>query len=514
VKLRRHTTRWIALACALAALPLLLLAIDGGFGQDGPGEPNGAGSPEALGQGAWSWFADPRAVTYRGSTYVGWLDPTGRVVVSAYDGKRRTETLLAREPASDDHDNPALLTLEDGRLMIFYSHHDGGPMHYRTTLRPGDITAFGPERILHTNVDAPPHKGWTYPNPVRLSAEGNRVFLFWRAANWNPAYSTRRPGGRWAPARVFIRVPGERPYLKVDTNGRDAMYFAFTESHPLEVDGGGIYFVRYRRGSFYGAGARRIRSLARLPLRLSDADVVYRPQPGESSAWVHDVAVGTRRRPTIVYVVFPSKGDHVYRYAQWNGRRWVNHTITHAGGSITEVKRERYYSGGITLDHRDPSIVYLSRQVDGGHRLERWQTPDGGRTWRRRTLASPSPGVANVRPVVPRGPHAPGEVVWLRGRYVSYTEFYTRIFTSRGRAGHEPPTAAFEVAQAPGGVLRFERKAAAPGVSARWSFGDGATARGDAPRHRYERPGTYFPRLTVTDGSGRRDVLAREIVVR
>ena len=479
-RVKRRRAREMLRALTLAVLSIPALAV-GGESRDASGAPVGrAASSEALGPGGWSWFADPRAVSYRGRyrrSYVGWVDPSGRVVVESHDGQQRVRSVLGRNRRSDDHDNPALLMLADGRLMLFYSHHDLGPMRYRTSLRPEDITAFGPERVLHTNVNGPPHKGWTYPNPVQLRSERNRIFLFWRAANWNPAFSTQRPGGRWARARTLIRVPGQRPYLKVDTNSRDAMYFAFTRGHPLNVRGSGIYFVRYRRGQFFGAGTRRIGSVRKLPLRPSNADLVYRPKRGQSNAWVHDVAVGRQRRPTIVYAVFPSRTNHLYRYARWNGRRWVNHSITHAGGSITRVPRESYYSGGITLDHRDPSIVFLSRQVGSVNEVERWQTPDGGTTWRHHAITSHS-SVANVRPVVPRGG---GDVVWLRGNYGSYRTFHTQVITQVAALSAAGPMTAFEATAAPGHALRFQRtvvKGSETAAAARWSFGDGSSALG------------------------------------
>src|SRR5215210_1149475 len=422
---------------------------------------------DSLGPGGWCWFADPRAVHFSGAndrTYVGWVSVSGRLVVAAYDRQTQTRTVLGNVPFLDDHDNPTLLVLPGGRLMVFYSHHDAGPLRYRVSQRPEDISAWGPEGVVPTNVGGPPHKGWTYPNPLLLSGEGNRVYLFWRAANWNPAFSTLRAGGRWARARQLIRVPGRRPYVKFATNGRDSIYFAFTRSHPGEGRTG-IYFARYRRGSFFGArGGRRIGTLRRLPLRPAQADTVYRPRPGQSSGWVHDVAVSRRHRPVIVYAAFRSAGDHVYRYARWNGRRWENHTITRAGGSISTApgrrgRREIYYSPGISLDHSDPSVVYLSLRRGRAREIERWRTSNGGRSWRRWAITAGSP-VDNIRPVVPRnlGP-GKSEVVWMRGSYIRYTNFQTSIRAWLARSAPPRPTADFHAVASAKRTLRFERTA-------------------------------------------------------
>jgi putative BNR repeat neuraminidase/PKD domain-containing protein len=472
-----------------------------------------------MGPGGWSWFADPRAIHYRGRTYVGWLAPGGDVLIGAYTSMERVRTVLGGNHRTNDHDNPALLVLPGGRLAVFYSHHDSGPMRYRVSRRPGDITAWGRERVVRTNVLGPPNKGWTYPNPVRLRREGNRIYLFWRAANWNPAFSTWRPGGRWSRARTLIRVPGQRPYVKFASNGRDSIYFAFNRGHPRETHTG-VHFAKYRQGSFFRADGTRITTKRSLPLYPAQADTVYRRRPGQSSAWVHDVAIGRRGRPVIVHAVFPSPRRHVYKYSRWTGRRWVTHTITGAGGPITPIHRERFYSGGLTLHHGDPSVVYLSRRVGSVHEVERWRTRDGGRSWSRRPITSDSP-VNNVRPVRPRGlPRGKEEVIWMRGHYRRYTSFQTSVVTGLVTAAPRPPVAAFRAALAAssaGYALRLSRTTsdarASPAVQARWDFGDGTSSSAEREEHRYARPGRYFPKLTVVDAAGRRDVLVREVVL-
>ncbi len=131
--------------------------------------------------------------------------------------------------------------------------------------------------------------------------------------------------------------------------------------------------------------------------------------------------------PVIVYATFPSGGNHAYWYARWTGRRWVSHFLTRAGGSISPTTFEWEYSGGITLDHSDPSVLYLSRQVDGSFQIERWVTTDGGTSWRHRVVVRGG-ALDNVRPVVPRGSHGgPMSLLWLRGDYINYRSYRTEI---------------------------------------------------------------------------------------
>ena len=102
------------------------------------------------------------------------------------------------------------------------------------------------------------------------------------------------------------------------------------------------------------------------------------------------------------------------------------HEITAAGGSFREDGGRRCYSGGLTLDHEDPSRVYLSRQVGpGAWQVETWTTADDGATWTSRRSRR---GGKNVRPVSPRGMAATGgdkSVIWMNGGYWSYEAYDT-----------------------------------------------------------------------------------------
>ena len=325
----------------------------------------------------------------------------------------------------DDHANPSLLVRPDGRLIVFWSAHIGGAMFYRRSVRPEDVTAWEAERTVPTNSPGP--WGYTYPNPVQLSAEGNRIWLFWRGGNFNPTFSTSSDEVTWAPARTLVTMPGQRPYVKVAGNGVDTIHFAFTQGHPRNVVSN-IYYARYRAGSLFRANGTLIRSLANAPIAPSQADVVYNAAAhGGVKAWVHDVGYDSAGRPVITFATFPTNGDHRYHYARWDGTRWVDREIARAGASMSVDTAEPNYSGGITLDHENPSMVYLARQVGGVFEVELWRTPNGGATWTRRAVTGSS-ARGNYRPISPRGQTgADLNVVWMRGGYPSFTRYQTAI---------------------------------------------------------------------------------------
>ena len=250
-------------------------------------------------------------------------------------------------------------------------------MHYRTTRFPEDITSWESPSTVPTNTSGT--RGFTYPNPLHLSAEHER-YLFWRGGNRNPTFSTQADGtNTWSAAANLVFVPGQRPYVKYASNESDTIGFAFTNGHPGELGDVNIYYAYYRDGSLYRVDGTRIGDLGH-PIAPSEASQVY---DTDAKAWIHDLAFDANGHPIVVFAAFPSKSDHRYMYSRWTGTSWSTTQITPAGGSILRDGHEPYYSGGITLDHEDPSRVYLSRDVDGVFQVQ---------PGRRRTAVRAGPG--------------------------------------------------------------------------------------------------------------------------
>jgi PKD repeat protein len=473
-----------------------------------------------IGDGAWSWFGDPRAVTYTGAhtrTYVGWVDHEGDIKVSSYDhgtGDRVTAVLQARLN-QDDHANPSLQVRPDGRLAVYYSRHVGPAMHYRVSSQPEDVTSWAPPQTVPTNT--PGIRGYTYPNPIRLENE-DATYLFWRGGDYNPTFSIQHDGETtWSPARTLITMPGERPYVKYDSSGGDTIHVAYTNAHPTEFGDVNIYYARVRAGKIERVGGQQIGSLDD-PITPGEGDLIY---DGAEQAWVHDVAADSAGRPVIVFASFPSAADHRYHYARWTGSAWDIHQITPAGGSFREDGGSPYYSGGLTLDHEDPSHVYLSRQAGTSWQVEAWTTTDGGTSWTSQALTAGAG--KNVRPISPRGQAAVGgdmSVLWMNGGYPSYVSYDTAIHALMPSATNAPPIADAEPAVRSGRApleVRFDATSSSDpdgSIGAyEWDFGDGTTGTGSEPTHAYTAGGRYFPTLTVTDDDGDSSVLVDEILV-
>lgn len=377
-----------------------------------------------LGNGGWSWFGDPRAVHFAGRrrrTYVGWVDREGAVVVASVDHRSRhvSHTVLRRGLSVDDHNSPGLLIGPDAHLTVFYTGPGRATMHFRRSALPEDVSSFGPEQTLPTNTRG--RRGYTYPNPVRLGAE-QATYLFWRGGQWWPAFSRRDDGGAWSDARTILRLPGQRPYLKLHSDGRRAIHIVYTEGNPGSFVNS-VYYLRFEAGAFHRADGSRVARIADLPLAPSAGERVWdaRAHPGRR-AWVWDVAARRDGRPVIVYVVLPGGGgDPVYERAEFSGGRWLRRRVTDAGGW-----RLGNYAPGIVLDHDDPDVAIVSRKAGGRLVLQRWRTSDRGETWSHRTIDSGAGGDC-LRPIVPRGRPTERDVVWMQGDYRGFTDYRTDV---------------------------------------------------------------------------------------
>jgi hypothetical protein len=412
------------MAAAVALLGVVCLAAPPALAEDLPAP---AAAPFGAG-GAWSYFSDPRAVQVtapRPLLYSGWVTSLGSVVAGAYDPatRRVSTTVLHNRLQNNDHNNPSVLALPDGRVTYFWNAHNGLQMYYRTTTVPGDIHSFGPLRTLPVKPSG--DRFFTYSNPMLLPAEGNRLYLFWRSHYTHQAFATSDDLGQtWSPARILLEEPGQRPYTKYAAS-RDTIAVAFTRSHPDESPTG-IYYMSYWDNAFFRADGTAIGGMDDLPFAPAQTELVVDPAALGGSAWVLDVALGADGHPVIAYVA--TGATHRYHYVRWDGTAWRDTVLADAGPGIASNGREPSYSGGMTLDHSNPTTAYLSRKVDDHYVVERWHTADGGATFTSEAVAQDRT-VDNLRPVVPRGltPGDPVRALWMSGSYRYFTDFTTSI---------------------------------------------------------------------------------------
>jgi len=392
-----------------------------------------AGNKEIVSDGIWCWFQDPRAIRYVGTydkTYIGFVDSSGNIKIASYNHETEEINTFTLKSALqvDDHAAPAILIRNDGHIIVFYTSHYDNTMRWRISTNPEDITSFGSEYTFTGGKDTV-----CYPQPVMLSSESNKIYLFYRAAQstgkdyW--VYRTSTDGGETfgSEKELFRGFDRDCPYTKLVSNGADKIFFAVSDCDNHANPHEDVLYCYYYNGGFYKADGSLIKNESDLPITdKSTLDTVYDSSAtGNYDAWVWDIALNSDGKPYIVFAVFPSTSDHRYRYARWTGSAWVNYEITSAGGYI-DGSTEGYYSGGISLDHENPTHVFLSKKVNSGWQIQEWSTSDGGQTWSKVQDVSDSE-TKHCRPVCVRNYNSNFKVAFWSGTYNAMDDYDTNI---------------------------------------------------------------------------------------
>ncbi len=390
--------------------------------------------------GAWCWFSDPRAIYFKGvheRTYTGFVTSSGDIMVASLDHRTgdKEQALIYPDLQADDHVNPSLLILPDGRIMVFFTRH-GGKVYYTTSEKPEEIDMF-------SNVDSLDlGKMACYTNPVLLRSENNRIYLFFRGGyDWKPSFVTSDDYGRtWSePGTIVSKKINNiynRPYTKIVSDGNSCIHFAFTDGHPREENYNSIYYLKYEKGSFFDAAGNKMGDMKSLPIEQEKIPKAYDGEAANQRAWIWDIALTGDRKPVIAYTTLPEETQHFYNWGIWTGTEWKNSRICKAGSAFPRFNRKKeerdpepHYSGGIALDHKDPCRVYLSRPVNDRYEIEEWVTSDGGDSFSGTAVTSKSLK-DNVRPFVVRNSPASlsPRVMWMHGNhYEHYTNYGTAI---------------------------------------------------------------------------------------
>ena len=403
-------------------------------------------------EGAWCWFADPRATHYTNesgtinASYIGYIDIHGNVKAMQIDylTGRRTEVLVRSYFQPDDHNNPTFLILPDERVLIIYSRHTDEPaFYYRVSKYPGDITILGEEKCIKTNHNT------TYPSPFMMSDDPEHFYLCWRGLGWHPTIARiTLPDENddveivWGPYQM-VQSTGARPYAKYYSNGKDKLYMTYTTGHPDNEWPCWLYFnvinlhptqgadgtvtvapvledIKGNHLSTIADGKFRVNKSVeyqqQYPYTLVDAPVGYRD-------WVWQIACDEAGLPAIAMVrIDRTKNHHQYYYAKWTGDAWRLTDLAYGGGRFHPSNTEYCYSGGMALDPECPSTIYLSvptKNAKGKNIYEIWQylVADNGQVVMKNQITRGS-AKNNVRPfVLPGSKDASMRLMWMHGDY-------------------------------------------------------------------------------------------------
>lgn len=404
--------------------------------------PVGGGYPVTA-EGAWCWFADPRALHYENEsgtinkTYIGYIDIHGNIKAMQYDFKKKKqeEVLIRSYFQPDDHNNPTFLVLPDERIMIFYSRHtDEACFYYRISQIPGDITMLGEEKVIKTRNNT------TYPSPFILSDDPEHIYLCWRGIGWHPTIAKLSlPDEKddvsivWGAYQI-VKSTGARPYAKYVSNGKDKIYLTYTTGHPDNENPNFLYFnyidihtmqlkdVKGNTLSTIADGTFRVNKtpdyVARYPYTVVDNPV--------ERDWVWQVALDKRGYPVIAMVRISSdKKSHDYYYAGWDGHEWKKTFLANAGGHFHQTPNlEKCYSAGMAIDPANTSLIYCSLPIEGKYgkvyEIVKYTLDEDGKIISTEAITRNSQ-LNNVRPyIIPSSENTPLRLAWMYGNYYDW----------------------------------------------------------------------------------------------
>ena len=406
---------------------------------------------EVTAEGAWCWFADPRALHYENKkgtinrTYIGYIDVHGNIKAMQYDfkKKRQDEVLIRSYFQPDDHNNPTFLVLPDERIMIFYSRHTDEPcFYYRISRTPGDITTLGDEKVIKTKDNT------TYPSPFILSDDPEHIYLCWRGIGWHPTVARlslpdQDDQVNWGPYQI-VKSTGARPYAKYMSNGKDKIYFAYTTGHPDNEEPNFLYFnyIDIRSLQLKDVRGNILSAIADGTFKVNKTTDYVRRYPStlvdHSSArdWVWQVASDENNHPVIAMVRISSdKNSHDYYYAKWNGHEWKMTFLANAGGHFHQTPNlEKCYSAGMAIDPSNTNHVYCSLPVEGKqgkvYEIIKFVLNEDGEIASTEAVTKDSQ-YNNVRPyIIPGSEDSPLRLTWMFGNY------YDWIVSSRYPQGY------------------------------------------------------------------------------
>lgn len=387
------------------------------------------------GDGIWTWFSDPRAVYYNGATYFCYVTSAGDCKIGKYvhaTGVTTAFTLRAGLQV-DDHAVPSMHVLSDGRLATFYcAHNDGTAMRYRISTNVEDISAWATE-TWPSGTTLPV----TYTNPRRLSADPNKLWLFYRSGSGGGggrlAYKTATDPGLtgWVAQQDLWEGGANTPYYKMIDNGVDRIDFVATNLHPVQGASSVYHFYMKLTGTtphWYKSDGTEI--VTALPF---NASVVTLVSSGASvKRWIWDIVIAADGNPRILGTRYPGNDGSDIRYMEWrwNGSAWTETEITDAGPGL--YNPEVFYAPGICYDGNNPDRVFLSKAVGSARELSEWQTTDGGAIYSKiRDITTGSAlGTVNGRPYSPKGHPSDLPVMWWSGSYTTFVNYSAAVKAS------------------------------------------------------------------------------------
>ena len=304
----------------------------------------------------------------------------------------------------------------------------------------------------------------TYPNPILLTGESNKLYLFFRNGVANTqSYVTSTDLWSVSPASIDGGALGATPtwssevqltasagtqgiYTKLHSNGVDRIDILMTDAIDASSGSGQKNDVRhgyYIGGNWYTSAGVSLGAVGTLISFTTFTAVATSGAPDNfGNLWCWHMQRRASGAIEVLFARFPTVPDHRYYYARWNGSAWSKIEIDAGNGSGTPDTRssqiadgagstQGHYSPGLYLDTVNEGVVYCAVGNSVYSVLYRYTTPDFGASWSRQRVSGMIK--ENVRPFVPVGRTTKYAVLWASGDYHFY-DFNAAPDTSYGYA--------------------------------------------------------------------------------
>ena len=394
-----------------------------------------ATQPEVA-QENWSWWTRPRAVYYRGKTYVSATGPNTDNTISIYNGRSRVPAKVRVGQSGgqiDDHNNGALF-IEPGKppLLMYMRHGTEQKLKWRKGSLPIEqdpnltTLASASEQELVTTGGASYFGGHVLNGVIHgmfRDANNDWRWSYTKSTDWGGTFST--------PARMLAH--GYQFYTASKLRG-SVLRFA-TGSHP--VNGAppdqNVYYgeIDLATGNIRKADGTVLGNVdgTNLPIQISALTLVATPATGRVK-WVYDVSDAPE--PEVSWGSFDAANietTSMYHYSRLAGGAWATRDIINAGKRFSEPNAEPYLGGAQFPPDSPGGVVYVAREAAGTWYVERRTTGDLGVSWTRSVLAvSADSRLARAWPVESREGVAPFEVMMNQvTRFISFNNMESTV---------------------------------------------------------------------------------------
>jgi hypothetical protein len=417
----------------------------------------------------WTWFNEPVAFRSGNYTYHGVLNDTGVVGVARYDhtnqiiqvGNPRGTSSLPIQV--DDHNNPAVIRLNSGRIFCALTEHVGACWSCVTTATDGDVMGTWTQTQIQDGV--------TYFNAYahlcETSDDQHTLFWFFRnsvGATSPAAFRINQndgAGGSWTANASIVNLiseTGQRPYFRIAQSGL-RIDIIYNNGNPIETSDNSlwhVYMLLNQAGTQFGlyksdgtlidtwaiTGGTGIVNSVTLPIATTAGTKIYNGNPNRSWVWDAQWIGGTLYGCYAVFTQTSVADDtHQYFRCKLSGGTWTSEAICYAGDSTVSGTVGRtpqwippdaaplsntIYSPGVCLDPGDANTAYTGKKFGNADiRILKW-TGSGG-TWTYSSDVSGANGLINARPFPVAG-SSPSDVIWWTGSaYTNYTAYTALI---------------------------------------------------------------------------------------